>query len=281
MKIAITGYKGMVGSEILRQRPEYDAFKCDITNPIKVRSEIERIKPDIIIHCAALTDVHECEKDKKKAFAVNVRGTGNIAEWCKRGHFIYLSTDHVFDGNRYWAYSEKHKPHPINDYGMTKFMGEAVANFASNPVIVRSSKLFDYEMVKDDLECLGSGMEVDFTDRIYRTFVHVEHFVEGLLSLVDKIVDKEVVIDKKSNIINISGKDRYTYYMFWFLLAREFGIPLERVIKRTKTLEQMGIETDPRPFRCGLNTKKAERMGIPIYSANDGIELMKERIDGR
>jgi dTDP-4-dehydrorhamnose reductase len=162
---------------------------------------------------------------------------------------------------------------------MTKYMGEAVANFASNPVIVRSSKLFNYEMVKDDLECLSSGMEIDFTDKIYRTFVHVEHFVDSLLSLVDKIDNKEIVIAKKNNIVNISGKDRYTYYQFWFLLAREFGIPLERVVKRTKTLEQMGLDADPRPFRCGLSTKKAERMGIPIYSANDGIELLRETLD--
>jgi dTDP-4-dehydrorhamnose reductase len=90
MKIAITGHEGTVGSEILRQRPKCEILKCDITNPVKVRSEIERIKPDIIIHCAAVTDVHECEENEKKAFAVNVRGTGNIAEWCKRGHFIYL-----------------------------------------------------------------------------------------------------------------------------------------------------------------------------------------------
>ena len=279
MKIAITGHEGTVGNEILRQRPDYIALKCDITKPEQAKKELQDIKPDILIHCAALTDVGKCEENEKKAFMVNVRGTGNLSEWCTRGTFIYLSTDHVFDGNKYFAYSEKHKPHPINAYGMTKYMGEAVANFAHNPVIVRSSKLFDYEMIKNDLECLSSGMHIDFTDRIYRSFIHVEHFVEGLLSLVDKIGNKEFVITKKNNIINIAGKDRYTYYQFWFLVAREFGIPLDLIEKRTETFEELGMDADPRPFRCGLSTRKAERMGIPIYSANDGITLIKERLN--
>lgn len=278
MKIAITGHEGTVGSEILRQRPEISILDCDITKPEQVSKSIKSVKPDIIIHCAAMTSVEECEKDKKKAFLINVRGTGNIAEWCNRGHFIYLSSDHVFDGNKYDVYSEKHQPHPINYYGMTKFMGEAVANFASNPVIVRASKIFSYELVKPDLECLSVGMKADFTDKIFRSFVHVEHFVTGVLSLVDKIVTKEIVIVKKDNIINIAGSDRCTYYQFWFMLSRELGLPLENVIKRTQTLEEMGYDIAPRPFRCGLDISKAKRLGIPIFSMYDGIKLLKEQV---
>ena len=159
-------------------------------------------------------------------------------------------------------------------------MGEAMVRFGTHKaVIVRTSKLFNYEMVKEDLECLSSGMEIDFTDRIYRSFVHVEHFVEGLLSLVDKIDNKEIVISKKDNIFHIAGKDRYSYYTFWTMVAREFWIPVERVIKRDYTLEEKGIDVAPRPFRCGLDVSKAEKLGIPIYSATDGIKLIKEQVN--
>jgi len=280
MKIAITGHDGTVGSEVLRQRPEIIPLECDITKADQVKLEIEKVKPNLIIHCAAMTNIDECEENEKEAFAINVGGVKNIIDWFTRGCFIYLSSDHVFDGTKYYAYSENHKPSPVNIYGRTKHMGEAMVRFGTHKaVIVRASKIFSYEMVKEDLECLSTGMKLDFTDRIFRSFVHVEHFVDGLLSLVDKIVDKEIVIDKKDNIINIAGKDRYTYYQFWFMLAREFGLPLENVIKRTQTLEEMGVEVAPRPFRCGLDTSKAQKLGIPIYSAYDGIKLMKERLN--
>ena len=280
MKIAITGHEGLVGTEILRQHPEYGILDCDITKPDQVKKELQKVNPDLLIHCAALTDVGECEVDEKKAFDVNVGGVRNLIDWFTRGTLIYLSTDHVFDGSKYWAYSEKHTPNPINVYGRTKHMGESMAKFGShNAVVVRTSRLFDYAMIKNDLECLSSGMPIDFTDRIYRSFIHVEHFVNGLLSIIEKIDNKEFRIEKKNNTINIAGKDRYTYYQFWFLVAREFGIPLDLIEKRTKTFEELGIEADPRPFRCGLNIRKADKLGIPIYSANDGIRLIKEQLD--
>ena len=278
MKIAITGHEGNVGSEILRQRPEVIPLLCDITKENQVERELGLIAPNVIIHCAALTDIDECEENDMKAFSVNVGGVKNIVNWFTRGTFCYLSSDHVFDGNKYYAYSEKHKPNPINIYGRTKHMGEAMANFGSHrSVIVRASKMFTYDDIKADLECLSSGMSVDFTDRIYRSFVHVEHFVDGLLSLIDKIGNKEVVITKKDNIINIAGSDKYSYYTFWTMIAREFHIPMERVIKRDYTLEEKGIDISPRPFRCGLDISKATKLGIPIYSAYDGIRLIRER----
>lgn len=280
MKIALTGHDGNVGSEILRQRPDIIPLKCDITKAEQVKEEILEVNPSILIHCAALTNVAQCEENEKKAFDVNVGGVRNLVDWFTKGYFIYLSTDHVFDGQKYYAYSEKHNPSPINIYGRTKHMGEAMARFGSHKaVIVRTSKLFKYEMIKDDLECLSSGMSLEFTNKVFRSFIHIQHFVEGLLSLIDKISNKEIVISKKDNIFHIAGRDRYSYYTFWTMIAREFWIPVGQITKRDYTLEEKGIDVAPRPFRCGLDISKAEKLGIPIYSATDGIKLIKEQVD--
>ena len=124
MKISVTGHKGQIGSELIKLG--YEPLECDITDLDTVNEEIHRVKPDIIIHCAAMTGVEQCEADKEKAFAVNVRGVSNML-YDFYGTFIYLSTVHVFNGQKYWNYSERHQPDPVNTYGFTKWAGEAVS----------------------------------------------------------------------------------------------------------------------------------------------------------
>jgi dTDP-4-dehydrorhamnose reductase len=77
------------------------------------------------VHAAALTDVDKCEVDKDLAWKINVNGTENIAESCKKRHafLIYLSTDYVFNGEK-GAYKETDKPDPVSNYGLTKLAAE-------------------------------------------------------------------------------------------------------------------------------------------------------------
>jgi dTDP-4-dehydrorhamnose reductase len=155
-KILVTGSEGMLGKAIVKSLKSGGARvictdiqsgenRLDITMPEQVSDFVERIKPDIIIHTAAYTDVDACEKFPEKAYAVNAKGVKNIA-WAAKdtGAFlIYISTDYIFDGKKKAPYVEQDRPDPISVYGKSKLAGEdAVRGIIDGYLIIRTSWLF-------------------------------------------------------------------------------------------------------------------------------------------
>jgi len=152
LKFLITGYKGMLGKylmeECARDRNEVvgiDIEEADITDFYSITTAIASIRPDVIIHAAALTDVDGCERDPERAFSINAVGTHNVAVGAKEADsiLVYISTDYVFDGAKEETYSEEDSPAPINIYGRTKLAGEDfVRNSLAKHYIVRIAWLF-------------------------------------------------------------------------------------------------------------------------------------------
>jgi dTDP-4-dehydrorhamnose reductase len=267
MKIAVTGHQGKIGSELVdRGYVPLMADDGDITNLEEVRDDISRVDPDVIVHCAALTDVGYCEEHRDEAFRVNVRGVNNILYDFNKT-LIYLSSVHVFNGKKYWEYSEKHKPDPVSVYGLTKWAGEEIAKFnTGRTIVVRISRTFDYDSLKPNLDILESGEELEITTLIKRSFQYMPHFVDNLTWLInnmDEFPDVET--------LNIAGKDTLSYYDFWLQVCNIFGYSerLEQLKPRT-----WRIEDHPRPFRGGLRVNLAEKMGMKIYSAIDGLKVI-------
>jgi dTDP-4-dehydrorhamnose reductase len=155
-KILVTGSEGMLGKAIVKSLKSGGARvictdiqsgenRLDITMPEQVSDFVERIKPDIIIHTAAYTDVDACEKFPEKAYAVNAKGVKNIAWAAKdtRAFLIYISTDYIFDGEKKAPYVEQDRPDPISVYGKSKLAGEdAVRGIIDGYLIIRTSWLF-------------------------------------------------------------------------------------------------------------------------------------------
>lgn len=152
MKFLVTGYKGMLGEylmeECARDRNEVvgiDIEEADITDLHSISTAIARIRPDVIIHAAAMTDVDGCERDPERAFSINAVGTHNVAVGANEANsiMVYISTDYVFDGTKEEAYTEEDSPGPINIYGRTKLAGEDfVRNSLAEHYIVRIAWLF-------------------------------------------------------------------------------------------------------------------------------------------
>ncbi len=150
MKIVITGGNGLVGrylSQILQhEKPYILSHKiCDITDFPALRTIFFKIKPDIIFHLAAFTNVDLCELDIVSAFKTNVSGTNNIAIIAKMldARVIYISTDFVFDGKKGIPYKETDITGPISIYGRTKLEGEyVISTNCKNYCIVRTSRIF-------------------------------------------------------------------------------------------------------------------------------------------
>jgi dTDP-4-dehydrorhamnose reductase len=151
VKILITGAQGMLGralGEILSL--DHEVSGVDIQDAdIRVSGDIERLivrtRPELVIHAAANTDVDGCEKNENDAYAANALGTKNVAVACRKAgaRCMYVSTDFVFDGEKETPYSESDLPNPINVYGRSKYMGEALlARALPDHYILRTEWLF-------------------------------------------------------------------------------------------------------------------------------------------
>lgn len=277
MKIAVTGGSGKLGTALVQRGCL--SLPCDITQPNDLIGGINAMKPDVLIHCAALTSVDYCETHYKEAFEVNVRGTLNVFDSLpKESTMIYISTDHVFPGDNWFdkGYSEVHKPQPTNYYGFTKWGGELAmqqTTFNCRPIIVRTSKAYDYEIMKPTIEALNRGEEVVLTDLIRRSFMYLPHFVDALLWLANNI--HKFPVTKETEVINIAGDMVLSYYRFWSIMQNSLGLGGTLVPRRTKLKPE---EASPRPFRAGLDVHYAKNMGVPIKGIHDAIEDLKEKI---
>jgi len=220
MKILVTGANGMLGQDlcpILEDIGAYvietDVNSLDIRNAEMVKTVIEEESPDIVIHCAAYTNVDKAEEDIETATKINVLGSENLAKICgeKDITMVYISTDYVFDGKKGSPYTSEDKANPLNNYGITKFQGEeAVRKYCPKHYIARTAWLYG---------------------------IHGKNFVETMISLADKpelkVVDDQIgcptwTVELANGIVKlIEEKDFGTYHVCgsgntsWYGFAKE------------------------------------------------------------
>ena len=166
MKILITGANGQLGSELIsvlkNKSSEIGSIdklycKCDIiatdSNALDISSEqniacvFEKLQPDIVINCAAFTNVDACETNIELAMKVNAMGASYLAKACKNinAKLVHISTDYVFSGNSSVPYCEWDICAPCGIYGKSKLLGEKyVRAQADNFFIIRTSWLYGY-----------------------------------------------------------------------------------------------------------------------------------------
>ena len=149
--ILITGSYGQLGEACIKHlKSNFNLFisdsvilgngmHLDITDEKTVDQVLAETNPDIILNLAAMTDVDECENNPSLARAINVDGVKNLCNGFK-GHFIQISTDYVFDGQKNLPYSETDFTNPLSIYGKSKLEGEKfVEENCSKFFIIRTS----------------------------------------------------------------------------------------------------------------------------------------------
>lgn len=148
----VTGVGGMVGravSEYCHAKGDdvrsYDHRRLDISDSALVKETLLSESPEVVINCAAWTDVDGCELNPERAYAANARGPENLANASREAGslLITISTDYVFDGKKSGFYTQRDDPRPESVYGVSKLEGERRAQLASaRAIVVRTGFVF-------------------------------------------------------------------------------------------------------------------------------------------
>jgi len=237
VRLLLTGSAGLVGREaalagVGRGHTVYSGWHdrepdagtpvhLDITDSLSVRRAFE-LKPDAVIHLAALTDVDKCEADESMASEVNGVATERIAREASTSnvHVIYVSTDYVFDGEKGF-YSEDDKPKPVNKYGWSKLRGEeAVEASSCSWCIARISTPFGLHPFRRSFatflaEKLTLGEKVNVVSDQFTS----PTFTGDLSDILVEIAERHV-----EGILHVSGGERCSRLDFATALAERLSL---------------------------------------------------------
>jgi dTDP-4-dehydrorhamnose reductase len=251
----VLGANGMLG-HAFRYFFEHSVFygrELDITQRDTVISHISRIRPNVVINCAAYTDVEGCEDHRDHAMLVNGTAPGYLAEVCNQigTILVHFSTDYVFDGTKA-EYREDDIPNPINVYGESKLLGEQnVVNCMENYRIIRTSWLFGPHG-KNFVDTM-----IDLTAKMDEVRVVNDQFGKPTYTrdLAKKTSD---IIKCKPGIYHITNDGVCSWYQFAQAIIPN-AVPctsedFPRKAKRPKFSALTNTKTDPlRPWQDALS----------------------------
>jgi dTDP-4-dehydrorhamnose reductase len=268
-KILVTGASGLLGSKLvdLALMKGYDVYSAyndhipSLGKPVKLNiteiSEVEKvmnsIKPDVIVHAAALTDVDKCEVEKDLAMKVNFKGTMNVAKAARKiGSFIiYISTDYVFYGDRSF-YKEDDDPNPVNFYGYTKLKGEeAVMELYEDFCIARTSVLYGSKPARGKVNFALWLLEKFKKGEVIKV---VNQYASPTLNtnLAEMLI--EVIERRLTGIYHLAGASRVSRIEMATMLADIFNMDKNLIIP--SRIEDMSWIAK-RPKDSSLNVSKA------------------------
>ncbi len=287
-KILITGGSGLLGSNIAKlassnfkvyttynknrvSMKDVYFFQIDITKKEQL-IKIEQIKPELIIHCAALTNVGYCEEHPTEAYNQNVLASINIAEIAKKigAYLIHISTDSVFDGTK-GNYREGDIPSPINIYGRTKLEAEQrVSSIHTHSCIIRTNiygwnKRDKFSLAEWMLNKLTNNEELPALKDIYFSPILVNYLVDILFKLQEK---------KNEGIIHIAGSETCTKLEFAYMISEVFNF--DKSLIKPVSIHELGLKA-PRGLDTSLNVSKAEKiLKKHLPRVKEGLKKMKK-----
>ncbi len=168
-----------------------DVHDLDVTDYSATDTYITAAAPDVVVHCAAWTDVDGCARDPEKALVVNGYGAGNVAAAAHAAgaSVVYISSNEVFDGERNTPYHEYDTPNPTNPYGTSKYIGEQeTARLNPRHMIVRTSWLFAHggkNFLQSIIGAAGAGKPLRVVVDEIAHPTYTDDLAEGVARLVE------------------------------------------------------------------------------------------------
>ena len=303
MKVFVTGVGGQLGHDVMNElhkrgyegvgsdiAPQYSGVAdgsavtvmpyvpMDITNAEMVEQVLTEVNPDVVIHCAAWTavDLAEDEDKQEKVRAINVGGTQNIADVCKKlsCKMVYISTDYVFNGQGQEPWKPDCKDYaPLNVYGQTKLDGElAVSNTLEKFFIIRIAWVF--------------GLN---GNNFIKTMLNIGKKYPELRVVNDQIGTPTYTLDLSRLLADMIETDKYGYYhatneggyISWYdftcEIFRQAGYTTKVV---PVTTAEYGLSKAARPFNSRLDKSKLVNAGFtPLPHWQDALARYLKEIE--
>jgi dTDP-4-dehydrorhamnose reductase len=269
MKLLVTGAAGMLGRDVMLAAGNaghdvvgFGHIELDVTDPAGVSKKLDLERPDVVIHCAAWTDVDGAEAAEDSAMAVNGSGAGNVAAAAASvgASIVYVSSDYVFDGAKGAPYVETDQPAPLSAYGRTKLAGEeATAAANKRHFIVRSSWLFGIgggNFVETMLRLAADHGEVLVVRDQAGSPTYTWHLAYGIVRLIEGI---------EFGIHHMAAAGQCSWYEF----AREIFEQAKAECKVLSATTEMLGRPAPRPALSALTSQREHAIRLPSWQ--DGL----------
>lgn len=298
MKILITGSNGLLGQKLcdaLRnqsihtwiatsrganrypysEQMHYESL--DVTNRSEVLACIEKNKPDVVIHTAAMTNVDACETQMQECDAMNVFAVEYLTEACNahQAHLVHISTDFIFDGT-HGPLTEEEKPNPLSYYGLSKLRAEEIIlQHAHSYSILRTVLVYGivHDMSRNNIvlwakKSLEEGKDIHVVCDQFRTATLAEDLAQGCLAAAER---------KAQGIYNISGSDFLSVYDLVIRIADFWKLDKSHIHMSTSE----GIKQPAkRPPISGFILDKAKReLGYTPHRLEEGLELINRQLN--
>ncbi len=285
LRVLLVGASGFIGRRLARRlgslpgmetycsyrsRPAEDDrnhwYRVELTDPVALDKVFGMIRPDLVVHLAAMADVGRCEREQEAATAVNVAATADISRLCHEigARLLFVSTEYVFDGRKGF-YREEDPPNPITHYGRTKRDAErAVATLGACGASLRTSIVYGWpepgrrNFVPALVERLKRGETYRAGVDVMRSPIYVEHLVDGIARLVEEF---------RPGVHHVAGSDWVSMHEFARAVAAEFGLEPGLIVP---------AENGPgNPDRLGLDCGQTmRRLGLEHYGLREGLSAM-------
>lgn len=296
MKVLVTGTNGLLGQKLVALLSQdlnitliatgrgpnrnlsgsYVYFRCDLTVEGEVATLFRIHRPDAVVHCAAMTQVDECELKQEECFQANVSATKYIIRGCESsGAFLlFVSTDFVFDGAD-GPYTEEDLPNPISFYGESKFNAEEAVK-ASNLewAIVRTVLVYGvaHDMSRNNIVLwvknnLEQFKRIKVVNDQWRTPTLAEDLAEGCF---------RVILNREQGIFHLSGEEMMTPFELATRTADFFQLDKTLISAVDATVFK---QPGRRPPKTGFNISRAKRqLGFQPRSFSEGLLLLNSQL---
>lgn len=277
-RVLVTGAEGRLGRAICKRlkAERYDYLglgksKLDITNAYNVNAVFKKFKPEIVIHCAAYTNVDRAELEQDKCFAVNAQGTYNIAAACQRAGstLIYISTDYVYDGKTEGLVNEDFPANPMSVYGKSKLLAEEhVKKLTDKHYIFRVQWLFgEGESFAKAVYNLGLK-QADISAAVDQ--LGTPTYIDDLCKVI-----MQAFSSQKYGVYNVGNEDFCSRYELAKHIIEKCKLNAKISAVYTNTLNLLA----KRPLNARLSKQKLYGAGFsPLRSWTEAIDFYLEQL---
>lgn len=279
MKLLVTGAAGMLGRDVMlaagnagHQVVGFGHAELDIAAGTAVNAKIEGERPDVVINCAAWTDVDGAEESEGEATRINGEAAGNVAAAAAAvgASVVYVGSDYVFDGSKGAPYVETDQTAPLSAYGRSKLAGEEATRAANKRhFIVRSAWLFGTggsNFVETMLRLAADHGEVLVVRDQVGSPTYTWHLAYGIVRLIEGV---------EFGIHHMAAAGSCSWYEF----AREIFEQANVECKVMSATTEMLGRPAPRPAYSALTSQREHAIELPSWQDGLAAYLSQRRAE--